>query len=149
MGLFQLNKEKRNYTDAISSCQQQGGDLAHVLSESRTNTLSNVILQELQEWYKAAYVGLDDTRVEGLFETPLGAPLSCFKFRAWAPSHPRNKSRREDCVTLDHEKNWRVVNCKHKLPYICEMYPKEMALEDDLFELPDCSKIQNNGTASA
>lgn len=145
MGLFYLIKQKRNYTEAISFCQQRGGDLAHVLSEARTQALSSVILNEIQEWYKAAYVGLDDTRTEGLFQTPLGAPLSCFKFRAWAPGHPRNKSRRDDCVILDHEKNWKVINCKYKLPFICELYPEEIVNEDNLLGKANCVHLQNKG----
>lgn len=143
MGLFLLNKDKKNYTEAISSCQRWGGDLAHVLSEPRTNALSNVILNEIQEWYKAAYVGLDDTRFEGLFQTPLGAPLDCVKYRAWAPGHPRNKSRRDDCVILDHEKNWKVVNCKHRLPFICELYPEKIIPEDNFTERPNCTNLQD------
>lgn len=143
VGLFLLNKQKKNYSEAIAACQSWGGDLAHVLSESRTNALSNLVLREIQEWYKAAYVGLDDTKVEGLFQTPLGAPLGCFKFRAWAPSHPRNRSRRQDCVTLDHEKNWRVVNCRHRLPFICELYPENIESEDDFTVRPSCQKLQN------
>lgn len=143
VGLFLLNKEKKNYTEAIASCQQWGGDLAHVLSESRTSTLSNVIQSEIQEWYKAAYVGLDDIRVEGLFQTPLGTPINCFKYRAWAPSHPRNKSRRDDCVFLDHEKSWKVVNCKYKLPFICELYPDEVALKDDFTKKPNCTGLKD------
>lgn len=143
VGVFLLNKEKRNYTEAISFCQQWGGDLAHVLSESRTNILSNVIASEIQEWYKAAYVGLDDIEVEGLFRTPLGTPLNCFKYRAWAPSQPRNKSRRDDCVILDHDKSWKVVNCKHKLPFICELYPNDISSSDDFTEKPKCTGLKD------
>lgn len=143
MGLFLLHKEKKNYTEAISFCQEWGGDLAHVLSESRTNSLSSVISSEIQEWYKAAYVGLDDIKVEGLFQAPLGTPLNCFKYRAWAPSHPRNKSRKDDCVILDHERSWRVVNCKYKLPFICELYPEEIIPEDQLLEKPNCTDLQD------
>lgn len=103
--------------------------------------LSNVIQSEIQEWYKAAYIGLDDMKVEGLFRTPLGTPLNCFKYRAWAPSHPRNKSRRDDCVILDNEKSWKVVNCKHKLPFICELYPDKVVPEDDLLSKPNCTSM--------
>lgn len=115
-----------------------------MLSESRTYALSNVISNEIQDWYKAAYVGLDDREVEGLFQTPLGTPLNCFKYRAWAPSHPRNRSRKDDCVILDHEKSWRVVNCKHKLPFICELYPDHTVLDDDFTKKPNCVEIQNH-----
>lgn len=141
VGLFLLNKQKLNYTEAIAFCQSVGGDLAHVVTEARTNALSALIAGEIQEWYKAAYVGLDDRKVEGRFETSLGAPLSCFKFRAWAPSHPRNKSRRDDCVILDHEKSWRVVKCKHRLASVCELYPGDDVVGDDVTVRPNCDQV--------
>lgn len=124
MGIFKLFDDGENYTSAISRCQESSGDLAEVVSEIRTNSLSDLIKNSLKLWYKVAYVGLDDTNIEGSFETPLGNHLGCYKFRAWGPGQPRSKRNDEDCVVLDAERTWKVVNCKKKLPFLCEIYPE-------------------------
>ncbi|KAI4464895.1 lithostathine [Holotrichia oblita] len=124
MGMFHLFQEKMNYIDSVSACQSIGGDLANVVSEARTNALSLLLSNKLTDWQKVAYVGLDDRRKEGRFVTSLGNFLSCYKYRAWGPGQPRSKHRNEDCVLLDSDKTWRVVNCKLKFSALCEIYPK-------------------------
>lgn len=97
----------------------------------------------VKNWYKAAYVGLEDTENEGTFENPMGYLLSCTRFRFWGPGHPRPKRKREDCVILDVEKVWRVINCKIKLSFICEFYPEAPNNPHIDFELWNCTKIKN------
>ncbi|KAJ8978766.1 hypothetical protein NQ317_017489 [Molorchus minor] len=99
-------------------------DLADVLTEVRTNQLSDYINDTIQEWYKAAFVGLDDTEEEGNFRTVSGITLKCFRYRAWGPGQPISRHRNEDCVILDSDKMWRVVSCSIELPALCEFYPE-------------------------
>lgn len=151
LGMFRLFQVKENYANAIDSCQQIGADLAHVLSESRTNMLSNIVAS-IPEWFKVAYIGLDDIKQEGEYETPLGDPIACYKWRAWSPGHPRNFIKSDDCVVLDTERSWKVVNCKNKLPFICEYYhmaPSPNKTQDcdeldDKEEQKFCKKVQRN-----
>ncbi|XP_044268787.1 uncharacterized protein LOC123013970 [Tribolium madens] len=141
-GLFQVVQEKMNYTRAALTCQSLGADLADVLSESRTNSLAG-LLKSLPNWYKGAYVGLDDIGVEGSFETPMGNSLQCTRFRAWAVGHPRPGRRKEDCVMLDVEKTWRAINCKIKLDFICEFYPTSPTITLNEFKYKNCSHIKS------
>ncbi|KAJ8920695.1 hypothetical protein NQ315_004834, partial [Exocentrus adspersus] len=128
VGLFTAIEEKQNYTASIEKCQTIGAHLANVISEVRTNHLSEHINNTLQDWYKVAYVGLDDMQHEGNFKTATnGSLLRCFKYRAWGPGHPISKHRNEDCVVLDTESTWRVVDCRRRFPALCEFYPAEPA----------------------
>ncbi|XP_074030983.1 collectin-10 [Leptinotarsa decemlineata] len=110
-----------------------GADLADVSSEIRTRHLSKAINNSLLDWYKVAYIGLDDIDQEGSFMTVSGSPLTCSPFRAWAPGHPRSSRVNEDCVVLDTDKMWRVVDCKSRLPSLCEFYPNKPEKANDLF----------------
>ncbi|XP_018571135.1 uncharacterized protein LOC108910878 [Anoplophora glabripennis] len=125
IGLFGLIEEKHNYNRSTEKCQNIGAHLANVLSEIRTNHLSQYINDTLQDWYKVAYIGLNDINEEGNFRTLNGSKLSCFRYRAWGPGHPRSKHRNEDCVVLDSDRMWRVVKCSSKLPALCEFYPSQ------------------------
>lgn len=79
MGLFTLTNSYENYTQSLLACQNASGDLADVTSESRTVMLSQIIKDGVPDWYKAAYVGLDDIETEGVFRTSLGKLLTCSK----------------------------------------------------------------------
>ncbi|KAL1491090.1 hypothetical protein ABEB36_011740 [Hypothenemus hampei] len=127
LGLFKFTEHYLNYTQSILACQNTSGDLADVTSEYRTTAMANLIKVMLPDWYKAAYVGLDDLVREGTFETSSGKPLTCTlnNFRAWAPGHPRSKHATEDCVTLDSDRLWRTTKCdKVRLKGLCELIPQ-------------------------
>lgn len=143
IGIFKLYDTKENYTRSILKCQENGGDLANILSEERTNFLSKLIKLSLRLWYKAAYVGLDDIKEEGKFETSSGTLMNCYKYRAWAPGHPRNIDQEADCVILDDLRMWRVVNCNVKLPFICELYPERPPVKNDTL-IRDCSSTYDS-----
>ncbi|XP_017773828.1 PREDICTED: uncharacterized protein LOC108560683 isoform X2 [Nicrophorus vespilloides] len=142
IGMFRLIDVKENYSTAIDQCQKLGGDLAHILSESRTNALSNLVSNFVRDWYKVAFVGLDDTRREGLFETPLGDPITCYRFRAWGPGQPRNVMKSDDCVVLDSKKTWKVISCSHTLPFLCEYYPSSAI--SGSYEDVDCDDLDDS-----
>lgn len=121
--MFYLIQEKMNYIDAVSACQRMGGDLANVVSETRMYLLSLVLSNRITDWHKVAYIGLDDRKKEGRFVTSSGNHLSCYKYRAWGPGQPTARQRNEDCVLLDSEEVWRVVDCRLRFPVLCEIYP--------------------------
>lgn len=145
VGLFRIFQEKLNYTNAITKCQDVGGDLADITSEIRTNGIASLLKDNLADWFKIAYVGLDDIKRERHFENPMGEPLSCFKYRAWAPGHPRNKQKTDDCVTVDSESVWRVIDCKQNLSFVCELYPTGPPKRVSLQNITTCSEIEDRG----
>ncbi|XP_044728800.1 uncharacterized protein LOC123292275 [Chrysoperla carnea] len=126
IGLFNLHKEHVNYTQAADICKEEGGDLAHILTDSRTIAISSFLRQSFKGAdisRKLAYVGLQDVNGNGKFQTPLEEPLTCFPYRAWAPSNPKPVNKHHYCVAIDTDKMWKTVKCGMKLPFICELYP--------------------------
>nr|XP_018912132.1 PREDICTED: C-type lectin domain family 4 member E [Bemisia tabaci] len=132
VGMVYLHRGKVNYSEAVDLCENKGGRLASVVSESRTNGLSRLVATlGTQNKLTVAYVGLADTKVEGQFISSKNEPLRCFPYRAWAPSEPRHKKSREDCAVIDSRNSWRVVDCKSKHPFLCELTPSG-PLQDDV-----------------
>lgn len=43
IGVFQLNPAYENYTRAANICTTTGGELAHILSEARTEGLAQIL----------------------------------------------------------------------------------------------------------
>ncbi|BES89271.1 CLECT [Nesidiocoris tenuis] len=121
VGIFQLHRERRNYDNASSVCEEEGGLLADVSTDLYTTQLSSLIASLN---VTAAYVGLKHWNAsEGEFITSKGLPLSCSKFRAWAPSEPR-PIKQSKCVYLTSKGYWRVKDCSKKQPFLCELLPQ-------------------------
>ncbi|XP_066261410.1 uncharacterized protein [Euwallacea similis] len=140
LGVFALTPNYQNYSQSILACQNISGDLADVSSEYRTVMLSQVLEDTLSTWYKAAFVGLDDTDREGVFRIGSGMLLTCSNYRAWAPGHPRSKHDSEDCVALGSDKMWRTVKCNRvKLQGLCELYPHPPEIEESVPKNISCS----------
>lgn len=142
IGLFTVFKEKQNYCESIKRCQSIGGDLPDVTSRVSTKYLSQIINSSLDVWYKVAYVGLDDYEYHKQFVSVNGKPLSCVRYRAWAPGHPRLESAGNNCVVLDTEKMWRVVGCHRKLPAVCQLFPDASSREINLSDF-NCENLSN------
>jgi hypothetical protein len=88
--MFQLFDTKTNYSTALRTCSEIGGNLAHILSESRSNLISEMLgkLTNISAEEKEAYVGLNET-THNHFMSSIGEPIKCFQFRAWAPRQPK------------------------------------------------------------
>ncbi|XP_057672441.1 uncharacterized protein LOC130903984 isoform X1 [Diorhabda carinulata] len=149
IGLFTLLHQKQNYTKSIDACQKLGADIADVTSDIRTRRLSEII-DNLNGWYNVAYVGLDDMYEEGNFVTSFDVPLKCVPFRSWAPGHPISDTNKHNCVVLDANQLWRVVDCRRKFPVLCELLPQKPK-EDGCDKIPNkderircVTKFKNN-----
>ena len=96
IGLFQVNLTQEKYETAYKLCKKNSnGTLAHIVSEKRTNALSQLLQRSdfTNGTIKLAYIGLNFTLNygTGVFMTPENEELSCFLFRAWGPGHPKTK----------------------------------------------------------
>lgn len=121
VGIFQYYNEFANYSMATKTCFKGNGSLAHILSEKRTNSLSNFIQQQQNiTRVKVAYVGLNET-VRNKFRTSADEPIECSLFRAWAPNHPVQRKILR-CVALTDEDSWHTFTCLKRLPFICEIH---------------------------
>lgn len=121
VGVFQYYNEFANYSTATQTCFKSNGSLPHILTEKRTNSLSNFIYQQQNiTRLKIAYVGLNET-VRNKFRTSDDEPIECFLFRAWAPGHPMQRKILR-CVAITDEDSWQTFTCMKKLPFICEIH---------------------------
>lgn len=102
VGVFLFVEQRENYTKALNVCLNNGGSLAHVVTELRTNSLSLLVDDHYRTTLKSSvYVGLNETwdtfnttsdmyRNSGRsFITAIQEPIQCFRYRAWAPGYPR------------------------------------------------------------
>lgn len=72
--MFKLHREKANFTAAQEVCVEEGGYLANVLSEQKTNALSDLIGSVFAGRAKhAVYVGLHDSEMEGQYVNMRGS----------------------------------------------------------------------------
>lgn len=131
VGVFQYYNKFANYTTATEMCFKGNGSLAHILTEKRTNALSNFIHQQQNiTRMKVAYIGLNET-VRNKFRTSADELIECYLFRAWAPGHPMQKKILR-CVALTDEDSWQTFSCLKRLPFICEIHtsgPTEMRID--------------------
>lgn len=121
VGMFILYAERRNYSTAYETCAKLGGNLAHIASERRNTALKKLLKfsQNSTIGEQVAYVGLNET-TRNQFRTSMNEPLSCFNFRAWSPGHPP-RVRKPGCVAIAPDGSWRVMNCKQKAFFFCEL----------------------------
>lgn len=87
---------------------------------------------------------MDDIQMEGKFQIASGTLITCSRFRAWAPGHPRSKHKSEDCVILESFRTWRTVKCKVKLFALCEFYPEKpmKLMENEMAKNVSCKNIR-------
>ena len=93
----------------LQFCEEKGGYLAEILSQSEQTNLE-ALLNFGQ--YKNYWIGLSDLAYEGKFEwqyslTPLG------EYTNWSSTQPDNAQGGEDCVMLWRKDNWswNDLNC--------------------------------------
>lgn len=90
IGIFSFNETLTIYSKAFETCIIQGGALAHILSETRTNSLSKLFFQHKNLTnQQMVYVGLNETNEKNVFMTSSNEPIDCFRYRAWAPGQPK------------------------------------------------------------
>lgn len=142
LGLFVTLDQEQTYLSSIKSCQDIGGDLADVTTETRTKYLSTIVNNTLDLIYKVAFVGLDDIGSKKLLVTAFGMPLTCSRYRAWAPGHPRFEHVPNSCVILGTDRMWSLVDCDRELPALCEIFPEPPQL-NLAPESPKCDQFKN------
>ncbi|CAG9121630.1 unnamed protein product [Plutella xylostella] len=118
LGMF-LFTDRLNYSAAAQECRNRSGRLGDVMSEARTEALTQLLVGAGME---AAFVdGKSDNGSE--FYNVNGDTLDCTTYRAWAPGHPKRSREKYGCIALTRSKTWIAVPCQTKLPSICELNP--------------------------
>merc|ERR1719391_811956 len=107
---YLLGPTKLNWFQAQQFCEEKGGYVAEILSQSEQTNLEALlnIGQDKNYW-----IGLSDLAYEGKFEwqhsfTPLG------EYTNWTPPNPDDYGGDQDCVIMmeDYEWGWDDVDCE-------------------------------------
>ncbi|KAL5286269.1 hypothetical protein ACFFRR_007737 [Megaselia abdita] len=132
VGIFEMMRKYLNYTESMETCRKNfSGSLAHVASLRRTQSIGDLIenkeiegYSEFQNW---TYIGLNSSvQSFGEFQNVEGENLKCFLFRAWEPNYPKEEWD-ETCVAISRQRSWVTVDCKRKLPSVCEIHTSSPA----------------------
>lgn len=122
LGMFMLFKDRKNYSTAHSTCNNFRGELAHIVTERRTNEISKFLRNTLESSSskdKVAFIGLNETS-RGKFFTSNAEPLECFEYRAWHRKHPP-EIRKPACIVITEVASWKTLSCNKKSMFICEI----------------------------
>ncbi|XP_026010643.1 lactose-binding lectin l-2-like [Astatotilapia calliptera] len=118
---FIVNSSMKTWTDAESSCQTLGGNLA-----SFHSTAEYTFIRELTRTaagsYSTAWVGGNDRETETMWMWSDG---SQFDFPNWAKGEPNDYKGREDCMTINNGGQDYVNDawCNTNTPFVCVRDP--------------------------
>uniref|UniRef100_A0A3P9DP02 C-type lectin domain-containing protein n=1 Tax=Maylandia zebra TaxID=106582 RepID=A0A3P9DP02_9CICH len=118
---FIFNSSMKTWTDAESSCQTLGGNLA-----SFHSTAEYTFIRELTRTaagsYPTAWVGGNDRETETMWMWSDG---SQFDFPNWAKGEPNDYKGREDCMTINNGGQDYVNDawCNTNTPFVCVRDP--------------------------
>ncbi|KAJ1100755.1 hypothetical protein NDU88_005834 [Pleurodeles waltl] len=116
---YRLYRDPKPWEEALSACRKEGGDLVSVRHvEEHSFVVSQLGYQPTDE----LWLGLNDLKIQMLFEWSDGVPVTYTKWLRGEPSHHNN--RQEDCVAMTGEEGlWGDNVCEKKLGYICKRKP--------------------------
>ena len=107
---------KKSWDDARSACLAMTSDLVSI-----GNYYEQVfIVSETRKYGRGQHfwIGLNDKRVEGIFEWSDGSPAT---YTAWNRGEPNNWGGNEDCAEIAAERlRWNDNNCRHAVYFICK-----------------------------
>lgn len=101
-----------NWINAKAHCESVGGYLCSMNSTTENNWVASKLMGQ------TAYIGLHDSRVEGLFEWVDKGPLT---FTNWYPGQPNNANGDQDYVELLPDGTWNDQYPTCLREYICEV----------------------------
>ncbi|CAN2391687.1 mannose binding, partial [Pristimantis euphronides] len=116
---YTLIKEKKIWSEAMTSCRSKEGDLASLHNIEESSFITSQF-----EFGDAEYVwlGLNDLKTQLFFEWNDGSPVTYTTWQRGEPSHLSNKQ--EDCVALSaKDGQWADKMCERKFPYLCKSKP--------------------------
>ncbi|KAG8170402.1 hypothetical protein JTE90_023274, partial [Oedothorax gibbosus] len=111
-----VEKEKRNWTEASSFCESQGGQLVSI-RDRREQAFLSYLMQGLEG---DAWIGLHDTISSGRY---YWLDDSDIRYTNWALGEPSFFGIQEDCVKMVYDSldsgEWKDDVCNKKLAFIC------------------------------
>ncbi|XP_074013155.1 macrophage mannose receptor 1-like [Numenius arquata] len=132
---YSIQRERKIWKDALTSCKKQDGDLASV-----HNIVEHSFLVS-QLGYKPTeelWLGLNDLKTHFYFEWSDGTPVT---FTKWKRNHPTYTNGLEDCVVMKGQDGyWATDVCDKQLGYICKKKPSSQSSEKETIKDPGCQK---------
>lgn len=112
--IFKTGGFEGSFQDAQQVCAQAGGTLPSPRSAAENQALQQLVTAENKA---AAFLSITDSKTEGEFTYPSGAPLV---YSNWAPGEPNNNGGNEDCVEIFSNGKWNDKSCGESRLVICE-----------------------------
>uniref|UniRef100_A0A8C1LC99 Macrophage mannose receptor 1 n=1 Tax=Cyprinus carpio TaxID=7962 RepID=A0A8C1LC99_CYPCA len=113
---YYLQRTKMMWSDALAACHREGADLASI---NNIEEHSFIISQSGYLPTDELWIGLNDQRIQNLFEWSDRTHVTFTKWLAGEPSHIIN--RMEDCVLIKgKEGRWADHMCEMERGYICK-----------------------------
>ncbi|XP_047987766.1 hemolymph lipopolysaccharide-binding protein-like [Leguminivora glycinivorella] len=119
----------RGWSNAKASCQDEGGHLAIINSDTESTVLKeffekNEIYRDGAVWdWDHAYIGFEKLS-DGKWVTINGETLAEAGFNRWAANEPNNSRGEEDCGSIRGGLHNDLFCNNYPVPYICEITPK-------------------------
>ncbi|XP_073715685.1 macrophage mannose receptor 1 [Misgurnus anguillicaudatus] len=113
---YYLQRTKKTWSDALAECHREGSDLASIHNiEEHSFIISQTGYMSTDE----LWIGLNDQRIQNLFEWSDSSHVTFTKWFVGEPSHITN--RMEDCVLITGEEGkWSDHLCESTHGYICK-----------------------------
>ncbi|XP_078621329.1 uncharacterized protein LOC144887805 [Branchiostoma floridae x Branchiostoma japonicum] len=117
---FSRHKDKKRYEQAKRFCEARGGRLATIKTSDKQAFLEGAENMKGKPPRQRNYwIGLDDLGREKTFKWSDGTTLEDGDYTNWKFRLRGHKKR--DCGALYRGRQWLLVNCNQKRPFICEM----------------------------
>ncbi|XP_065117913.1 macrophage mannose receptor 1-like [Paramisgurnus dabryanus] len=113
---YYLQRTNKTWSDALAACHKEGSDLASIHNiEEHSFIISQTGYMSTDE----LWIGLNDQRIQNLFEWSDRSHVTITKWFVGEPSHITN--RMEDCVLITgQEGKWSDHLCESAHGYICK-----------------------------
>ncbi|ESO94148.1 hypothetical protein LOTGIDRAFT_161348 [Lottia gigantea] len=107
---------QQSWTEALTSCQSLGGDLASIHKAEQESFFQEFLLQNQTGYF---WIGLNDRATERSHSWSDGSP---FDYANWADKEPNDWNHQEDCVQYSVQANkWMDDNCYLGHNFICQL----------------------------
>ncbi|XP_048867159.1 macrophage mannose receptor 1-like isoform X4 [Brienomyrus brachyistius] len=113
---FDLRRLKKVWKEALAECRRDGGDLASIHDIAEQDFIISQLgyLPTDKLW-----IGLNDQKIQQLFEWSDGSAVTFTKWELDEPSHV--SVLKEDCVLMRGEEGkWADDNCENDFGFICK-----------------------------
>ncbi|XP_063953416.1 macrophage mannose receptor 1-like isoform X1 [Lytechinus pictus] len=124
-----------NYNQAVSQCRALGAELVSIHDANENSFIQS--LYASAGINSAVWIGLNDLRVQMLFEWSDGTPVD---YTYWNIGEPNNyNGNNEDCVEMFNNGAWNDIDCSSTIPSICKLKKENLPPTDQPITPSGCN----------